>query len=131
MKLDPKCTIAVLTAIEEAVSCRGSFVYTTGEPKPKGLEPYSDDQITYHIHQCDLSGYLIGCAITGNGAMVFVEDLDPKGHEKLAESRESKLLNIGKQAFEDSAKDKLEDAINYLPGWIYKAVILFRSICAK
>lgn len=63
--------------------------------------------------------------------MVFVEDLDPKGHEKLAESRESKLLNIGKQAFENSAKSKLEDAISHLPGWIYKAVIFIRAIGSK
>ena len=101
MKLDPQCTIAVLAAIEDAVSCSGSFVYASGDAKPKGLEQYSDAQIAYHVNQCDLSGYLIGCQITGNGGMVFVEDLHPRGHEALANSRKSN----SRQAIKDIASE--------------------------
>lgn len=87
MKFNPKCAIDVLAAIEEAVSCKSSFVYIAGEPKPEMLKGYSPDEIIYHIQQCDLAGYLVDCYITGNGAMAFVEDLHPKGHEILFSSR--------------------------------------------
>lgn len=118
MKLDEKCTIAVLTAIEDAVSCRGSFVYATGDPKPKELKPYSDDQIAYHIHQCDLSGYLIGCSITGNGAMVFVEDLDPKGHSILEASRGSSLKKALKKILSEAGSDAGKRGIIGLLQWL-------------
>lgn len=118
MKLDEKCTIAVLTAIEEAVSCRGPFVYTTGEPKPKGLEPYSDDQIAYHIHQCDLSGYLIGCNITGNGGVVFVEDLDPKGHSVLEASRGSSAKKALKKILSEAGSDAGKRGVLGLLQWL-------------
>ena len=35
MRFDPKCAVDVLAAIEEAVSCKSSFVYIAGEPKPE------------------------------------------------------------------------------------------------
>ena len=45
MRFNPKCAIDVLAAIEEAVSCKSSFVYIAGEPKPEMLKGYSPDEI--------------------------------------------------------------------------------------
>lgn len=118
MKLDPKCTFAVLAAIEEAVSCQGSFVYIAGDRKPKELEPYSDEEIAYHVHQCDLSGYLIGCSITGNGGMVMVEDLDPKGHEALAASRENSAKAALKKILSEVGNDAGKRGVMGLLQWL-------------
>ena len=56
MRFNPKCAINVLAAIEESVSCKSSFVYIAGEPKPEMLKGYSPEEIIYHIQQCDLAG---------------------------------------------------------------------------
>ena len=122
MKLDPKCTIAVLTAIEEAASCTGSFVYVAGGPKPEVLDKYTPEEIIYHIHQCNLSGYLIGCNITGHGAMVFVEDLDPKGHEALTRSRTGNFGTVAKDASIETVKELGKGGLIGLAKWLFALI---------
>lgn len=98
MKLDDRCTRAVLEAIEDASTYYDPFCYTPDGVVPRQLQKYSHDQIVYHIHYCDESGYLKGCSILGNGGMITVDDLSKPGHEYLKDIRSRTLMGVLKNS---------------------------------
>lgn len=114
MKLKPDCTRDILIAIEDVVDLQTKFVYTPGEKAPDSLKNYSPDEIAYHIRQCDLSGFLIGCEIFCYGGLITVQDLTPAGHEFLANTRKNsiweKVKEIGDEVGSDSLKSLAEIA---------------------
>lgn len=107
MKIDDKCTRALLEAIEEATTYYDSFCYTPDGDAPKQLLKFSHDQIVYHIRYCNESGYLEGCCILGNGGMITVDDLSKAGHDYLIEARSKGLLPTIKSAWETNKSDGL------------------------
>jgi hypothetical protein len=53
---------------------------------PEILEKYSDDELFYHLRQCDLSGLLYKTKWTIGGE-AHIQDLTPYGHEFLSDIR--------------------------------------------
>lgn len=126
MKLEAKCIKAVLEAIESATSCYDSFSCSALGDVPEKLKGYSHDQIAYHIRYCDTVGYLQGCSILGNGAMIIVEDLTPAGHEYLKEVRSRHLVPTIKEILEEKRKDGIRALICAFCRAIKEWVIFFR-----
>lgn len=66
-------------------------------PQDRGryLSSYFDDEIRYHVRQCELSGLLYRVhALSGGGELSYlIEDLTPKGHEFLANIRKDTVWN--------------------------------------
>lgn len=84
MKLNPDCVRAILQAVEESTDFHTAFEYIPGAESHCKIQKYTHKEIIYHIHQCQMSGLVHNCTITGNGGYVTIEDLSPKGHEFLA-----------------------------------------------
>lgn len=105
MKLNDRCTRAVLEAIEETSTYYDSFCYTPDGAIPKSLQKYSHDQIIYHIHHCDQNGYLEGCSILGDGGMIRVDDLSKAGHEYLKAARNKGIVSTIRSTWEEKKAD--------------------------
>lgn len=107
MKIDEKCLQSVMEAIEEGANIFEPFQLCANDALPKGLKKYSWEQIVYHVRHCDGLNYLIGCSVLGNGAMIIVEDLSPKGHAHLKEIRSKGIIPTVASAWEDRKKDNI------------------------
>ena len=107
MKLNDDCLVAVLEAVEESCTYYEPFRYNFSEPLHDKLKAYTHDQILYHIHYCDEFGYLEGCSILGNGAMIIVTDLSKDGHAYLKEVRSKGIVPTIKSAWEEHKKDNI------------------------
>lgn len=87
MKLNPDCIRAILLTVEDACSMERTIIL----PQDRGdyLKPYFDDEILYHVRQCNLSGLLYkATAVSGAGkANYIIMDLSPAGHAFLANVR--------------------------------------------
>lgn len=98
MRLNPDCIRDVLLTIEEHTDMSRQMVYpdnTTYEH----LEAYSQDEVLYHIKQCELSGFVTKVSWYGGGGLgcrVFF--LSPIGHEFLANIRSDTVWHKTKDA---------------------------------
>ncbi|WP_160688381.1 DUF2513 domain-containing protein [Clostridium sp. C2-6-12] len=102
MKLNPDCIRDILLTVEDTTSPSSVMAYRPSEniyesllddeasitPKieHKRLKPYTDEEIQYHINQCELSGFFTEISwFCGNSC--FIQDLSPLGHQFLADIR--------------------------------------------
>lgn len=87
MKLNPDCIRAILLTVEDACSMERTIIL----PQDRGdyLKPYFDEEILYHVRQCNLSGLLYkATAVSGAGKTNYIiMDLSPAGHAFLANVR--------------------------------------------
>lgn len=84
MKLNPDCIRDILLSVEEI--CDMQNIYDSLNDKPPLLDKYSENDIEYHARQCNLSGFLLGYREGSQGGF-SINDLTPKGHEFLANTR--------------------------------------------
>jgi len=57
MKLNPECIRDILLTVEETTSF-GTFMKYTADAEYPRFSAYSQNEIFYHIKQCELSGLL-------------------------------------------------------------------------
>jgi len=126
MRLNPDCVRAILLAVEEATDVETGLYYTAGpdeddENAPTVLAGYTDNEIRYHINQCDLAGFFTDCNQYVNGNCLIM-DLSPIGHEFLANIREEsnweKVKNISTKAGSKSLKAMSQIATAVIEGLI-------------
>lgn len=103
MKLNPDCIRDILLTVEEKTSPSSQFVYKPSEEyidsfllddeseeEPQiiyeKLKSYTDEEILYHINQCELSGFFTEVNWC-TGYLCFIQDLSPLGHQFLADIR--------------------------------------------
>lgn len=109
MKLNPDCIRDILFAVEEKTSPSSQFVYKPSEKyidrfllddeseeEPQviheKLKPYTDEEILYHINQCELSSFFTEVSWCTN-YLCFIQDLSPLGHQFLADIRSDSNWN--------------------------------------
>lgn len=122
MKLNPDCTRDVLTAIEDVVDLQTRFQYSAGDNAPEILKKYSPAEIAYHINQCRACGFLDGCEIFNQGAMILVDDLTPEGHEFLANTRKIAVWEQAKEICADAGSDSLKNLASVAGQLILKSI---------
>ena len=95
MKLNPDCIRAILLTIEENTDNKKGLCYSNKEEFPL-LAVYTENEVRYHINQCELSKLII---ITTKflGGKMLISDLSPKGHEFLANVQNDNNWNKTKE----------------------------------
>ena len=126
MKLNSKCLVSVLEAVEEASSYYNSFQYLTSEPAAGKLRKYSHDEILYHVNYCHELGYLQNCSILGNGAMITVSDLTPAGHAYLKQHRSNSAGAMLKNAIKEEQKNGIRSAVKLFLKTLFQLITFFR-----
>lgn len=122
MKLNPDCIRAILLTVEETVSF-GTFMRYDSNTKYPLLCAYSQDEIFYHINQCNLSGLLTKVVwYMDPGCLIY--DLSPAGHEFLANIRSDtnwrKTKEIAKNVGSHSIQALMQIAVNVVTTLISK-----------
>ena len=95
MRLNPDCIRDILLALEEHINNCG-IVFSVNDKNELNLNQYSDDEIEYHIQQCNLSGFFYDYSRQLGGAH-RIKDLTPLAHEFLANIREDNNWNKTKE----------------------------------
>ncbi len=102
MKLNPDCIRDILLTVEENTSFSSPMFYqrsdigytillddTENDIEPinnyEKLNSYQNNEVLYHINQCDLAGFFTSADLVSGG--YIIEDLSPNGHEFLANIR--------------------------------------------
>ncbi len=92
MKLNPDCVRDLLLDIEDRTDIQQPATYAFDSPMEGRLARYTNDEIEYHLEQCELNGYLFGYkSYTGESAEV--KYLSPAGHTFLADIRSDTVWN--------------------------------------
>lgn len=88
MKLNPDCIRDILLTVEEHTDMTKQLLYPVEDVKYERLESYSQDEVFYHVKQCELSGFVTKVNWFGGGGLgCRVYYLSPSGHEFLANIR--------------------------------------------
>lgn len=93
MKLNNECIRAILLTAEEECTNNSVWQFDENFHKNKYLEPFSNDEIFYHIKQCNLSGFFTTCHSYEIDTMFLISDLSPSGHAFLADIRSETVWN--------------------------------------
>ena len=95
MRLNPDCIRDILLALEEHTGNR-EIIISIRDKDELNLSKYTDDEIEYHLRQCNLSGlfYRYSRQLGGNHR---IGDLSPEAHEFLANIRENHNWNKTKE----------------------------------
>lgn len=91
MRLNPDCIRDVLIELEsipESVNITYYFEWDTTHETFPNLQKYPVDTIAYHIHQCNLYGFLFEAQFPPDGFSYM--DITPKAHEFLGNVRQNK-----------------------------------------
>ncbi|WFR64322.1 DUF2513 domain-containing protein [Paenibacillus amylolyticus] len=87
MKLNPDLIRDILLTVEENTSLTKQMTYEPGS-NFELLNNYSPDEVTYHIKQCELSGFFYKVKwFTGLHQIPIIFYLTPAGHEFLSNIR--------------------------------------------
>ena len=111
MKLNPDCIRDILLSIEETTDCDNSFVYESGKTHIQRLEKYSDDEVVYHLRQCNMAGLLVGYDFSFGRGYNEAEDLSPAGHEFLAKIRSNSIWGKTKSILSSIGTTSLDATI--------------------
>lgn len=95
MKLNPDCIRDILLTVEDNTSF-GEFLEFEDSSNYKYLSSYTNDEVLYHIKQCELSGLLTKVSWFLGGSCL-IHDLSPYGHEFLANIRSNTNWNKTKE----------------------------------
>lgn len=81
MKLNPDCIRDILLTVEDSSDFNHCTEYSQDDMKFERLVPYTHEEITYHIRQCELSHLIQGVRYFDNGETITILDLTPNGHQ--------------------------------------------------
>ncbi len=85
MRLNMDCIRDILLTVEELSGFRSLIHFPDVKPQADHLRAYSDEELLYHVRQCEQSGLLFGVKYFGNS--IIVQDLLPAGHSFLSNIR--------------------------------------------
>ena len=105
MRLNPDCVRDILLVVEE-YSNFGKTVKFSSSQDYTQLKDYTNDEVFYHIKQCQLNGLLTRVDWTMD-PHCFVYDLSPGGHEFLANIRADTNWNKVKQTAKSVGSESL------------------------
>jgi hypothetical protein len=96
MKLNPECVRDILFTVEDKTDSEHYIDYPYELPECELLLKYSEEEVRYHINQCDMSALIIvnGKDMDGN---MSIMDLTPAGHEFIADIRNDTVWNNVKE----------------------------------
>lgn len=90
LRLNPDCIRDILLSVEE--KCDTENDLTLPYEKNDVLNEYSNNELMYHVKQCDLSGFFYGASEDLSGDYC-ITDLSPIGHEFLSNIRKDTVWN--------------------------------------
>lgn len=90
MKLNPNCVRDILIAVEDNTGFNIYFDYPAELDKAPLLAKYTEEEVRYHILQCE-KAYLIEIRSKDLNGNYAITDLTPKGHEFLANIRSENI----------------------------------------
>lgn len=96
MRLNPDCIRDILITVEENTGFNSYMSYTNKTEEYQLLTSYSNDEVLYHIKQCELTGLLTKVEWFLGGACLII-DLSPEGHKFLADIRSDTTWNKTKE----------------------------------
>ncbi len=120
MKLNPDCIRDVLLYVEENTSLK-KHVTITEQTSHDLLNKYTYDEISYHVRQCELSGYFERTThdITGNCSISY---LSPVGHQFLSNIRSDSVWHNVKEVSKKVGSNSLQ-AISQIASAVITAII--------
>lgn len=93
MRLNPDCVRDILFVVEELSDGQHGIDFDFHKPTEyERLSGYTNDELRYHIRQCDMSGYFtpVSWYLSGDCAIF---DLSPKGHQFISDIRSDSVWN--------------------------------------
>ena len=93
MKLNPDCIRDILLTVEEHSDYIHATEYKYGSSQFSRLNSYTQEEVAYHVMQCEKSALIYGVHFYDCGASIDIRDLTPDGHKFLANIRENKIWN--------------------------------------
>ncbi len=93
MRLNPDCVRDILLVVEELSDGQHGIDFDFHQPVSyERLSKYSNNELWYHVRQCDMSGYFtpVSWYLSGDCAIF---DLSPKGHQFIADIRSDSVWN--------------------------------------
>lgn len=119
MKLNPDCIRDILIRVEEVTDAQTGFEY----PNDCAclLEKYSDNELRYHIRQCDMSNFFKSCKEWSAG-IIEITDLTPRGHEFIAKIRDTENWSKVKKGL-SAVRDYSLSAISAIAEGVTSAAI--------
>lgn len=86
MRLNPDCVRDILMYCENKCTTTSGVEFDPGTTLTMDGRTYNWEELSYHLRQCDLSGYFYKASQDMYGTY-FIEDLSPAAHEFLANIR--------------------------------------------
>ncbi|KYN77170.1 hypothetical protein A0J52_09930 [Clostridium sporogenes] len=96
MKLNPDCIRDILITIEENTGFNSYMSYPNHNINYKLLSSYSQNEVLYHLKQCELSELVTKIHWYIDGTCT-ITDLSPEGHKFLADIRSDTTWNRTKE----------------------------------
>ena len=120
MKLNPDCIRDILLYVEEHTDLHKHVTFTE-TISDKKLERYTFDEISYHVKQCELSGYFerTSHSITGDCSVSY---LSPAGHQFLSNIRADNIWSDVKEVSKKVGSNSLQ-AISQIASAVITAII--------
>jgi len=117
MRLNPDCIRDLLMTIEETTTYYNLFSYDPENNCHERLKEYSEDEILYHLRQCNETGFLLKCSFTLSGSC-HVIDLTPMVHQFLADIRSDNVWNKTKDTAKKVGSSSLDTLMKIASGII-------------
>ena len=121
MKLNPDCIRDILLTIEETTTFSQLFEYDPDSNSHERLKAYSEEEILYHLRQCNEAGFLFKSTFNLSGGCIVI-DLSPKAHQFLADIRSDNTWHKTKEAAKKIGSYSL-DAITKIASGIVTSMI--------
>ena len=122
MRLNPDCIRDILLSVEEVTAVNVLFEYNWDERGGTRLGRYDHDEIRYHIRQCEMAELITGYQEWNGGEYIKIHDLNPAGHEFLANIRSDSVWNKTKKVAAEIGAGSLR-AIAQIAGSVMTEII--------
>lgn len=97
MKLNPDCVRGILLTVEDNSDFDHQTEYRKELTNFPLLDPYSHEEIVYHVRQCELADLIYEVHYYDGGNTIDILDLTPRGHEFLANVHSDTIWNNVKE----------------------------------
>lgn len=122
MRLNPDCIRDILLSVEETTRIDVMYIYELNERAGTRLGMYDNEEIRYHVRQCDMAGLITGYQEWNGGEYIKIHDLKPAGHEFLANIRSDSVWNKTKKIAAEIGVGSLQ-AIVQIAGAVITEII--------
>ncbi len=106
MKLNPDCIRDILITVEMHTSLKTPIRFDPHSIQPPASD-YPDDEVLYHVKQCELSGFFGEETLWFMNGGCMVRYLSPAGHQFLSDIRSDNNWNKTKEIAKNVGSDSL------------------------